>query len=120
MPSALLILVVDERQGDACWREWLREAGYCVVHAEGGAAALSLLDRDAPDLIIALDRAGRDFVRSLEVRNGSLECPLIMIGDSRPTSRFPTKFLPKTITKTQLMQEIRSVVRAPAQRPETD
>src|SRR6267143_1663825 len=60
MTSALLILIVDERHDDAPGCEQLREAGYCVVHARGAAAALSLIEQDEPDLIVTVDRVGRE------------------------------------------------------------
>ncbi len=81
MTSALLILIVDERHDEAFGCEQLREAGYCVVHARAAAAAHSLVEQDEPDLIVAVDRAGREFVGSLENKRSLLDCPLIMIGE---------------------------------------
>jgi len=122
MTSALLILIIDERHDEAFGCEQLRKAGYCVVHARGAAAALSLIEQDEPDLIVTVDRAGREFVRSLEDTRALLDCPLIMIGehDSRQSSRFPTKFLLKPVGGAQLLLEIRNLGVTRAEHPETD
>ncbi len=122
MTSALLILIVDERHDEAFGCEQLREAGYCVVHARAAAAAHSLVEQDEPDLIVAVDRAGREFVGSLENKRSLLDCPLIMIGegDSRQGSRFATMFLRKPVSAARLVLEIRNLGLAPVQHPETD
>jgi DNA-binding response OmpR family regulator len=122
MTSALLILIVDERHDEAFGCEQLREAGYCVVHARAAAAAHSLVEQDEPDLIVAVDRAGREFVGSLEDKRSLLDCPLLMIGecDSRQGSRFATMFLRKPVSAARLLLEIRNLGLAPVQHPETD
>jgi len=122
MTSRSLILIVDERHHEAFGCEQLRTAGYCVVHARGATAALSLIEQDEPDLIIAMDRAGREFVQLLEDACVLLDCPLMVIGghDSRQSRRFPTKCLLKPAAGAQLLQEIRNLGVTPAQHPETD
>ena len=122
MTSSSLILIVEEGQDEAFGCEQLRTAGYCVVHARGASAALSLIEQDEPDLIIAVDRAGRELVRSLEDARVLLDCPLIVIGgpDSRESRRFSTKCLLKPVAVAQLLLEIRNLGVTPAQHPETD
>jgi DNA-binding response OmpR family regulator len=122
MTSRSLILIVDEQHHEAFGCEQLRTEGYCVVHARGATAALSLIEQDEPDLIIAVDRAGREFVRLLEDARVLLDCPLIVIGghDSRQSRRFPTKCLLRPVAGAQLLLEIRNLGVTPAQHPETD
>ena len=123
MNSVLLILIVDEREASASTlRAQLREAGYQVIHAVGAREALLLIEKDRPDLIVAVDRAGQDLARSLESGGAVANCPLVLLGDSDSPRRFRwvSRFLPKPVAGAQLLLEIQNLAATPAQRPETD
>lgn len=123
MKSQVLILIVDEREENArLLREQLSHGGYRTVHAGKAREATALIERDRPDLILAVDRAGEELVRSLEESRATPDCPIVAVGDREPRRRSPlvTRFLRESASDSQLESAIREFCILPAERGETD
>jgi CheY-like chemotaxis protein len=122
MESQLLILIVDEREESARrLRQRILQAGYCAECAGTVGDAIAHIERDQPDLIVAVDRAGESLVRALQA-SGADPCPIVFLGEreSQKSSPLIERYLPQSIDDSQLLSVFRDLCPLPGARPETD
>jgi DNA-binding response OmpR family regulator len=86
MPS--ILLVDDDTEARSAWRCVLELDGYTVSDADGGEAALRILDEERHDLIITdqmmPEMDGVTFCRRLRIEQGMVDVPIILASAVRP------------------------------------
>ena len=115
--SALIVIAEDDDDIRAILTEVLEGEGYRVLDAPDGAAALDLVEREQPDLLLTDNMMpslrGTELIARIYARQGQ-ELPIILLS-AAPTGPVPAPahFLAKPFDLTQLLGLVRRLLAAP-------
>lgn len=119
MLSALLILIVDEPEGDSL-RELLADAGYLTLQARSERVALEHIRRNRPDLIVVGHELFANLVSALGGPTIPSNCPIVVVGESEPRPTGAEHFILRRAASSLLLPLVRTLCVPSAQRRETD
>ncbi len=112
--SALIVVAEDDDEIRAILTEVLESEGYRVLDAPDGAAALDLVERAQPDLLLTDNMmprlGGTELIARIYARHGTT-LPIILLS-AAPTGPVPApaRFLAKPFDLTQLLVLVRRLL----------
>lgn len=114
---ALIVIAEDDDDIRAILTDVLVSEGYRVLDASDGAAALDLVEREQPDLLLTDNMmpqlAGVDLIARIYARQGQ-ELPIILLSAAPPGPvPTPARFLAKPFDLTQLLGLVRNLLAEP-------
>jgi two-component system response regulator MprA len=113
----LIVIAEDDDDIRAILTEVLESEGYRVLDAADGAAALDLVEREQPDLLLTDNMMPRlrgvDLIARLYAREGQ-SLPVILLSAVPPGQvPAPARFLPKPFDLGQLLGLVRGLLANP-------